>query len=83
MGFYPFRGPDASFTRRQSYRMAPRSAKPFPREGMGREFCSRFLDSRPSPRPSPRVRGEGEDFERDGKPRVPLALHPGLQIFRP
>ena len=29
-----------------------------------REFCSRFLNSRPSPspRPSPRARGEGERF---------------------
>ena len=58
MGFYPFRGPDASFTRRQSYRMAPRSAKPFPREG-GNENLFSFLGSHPSPRPSPR-RGERE-----------------------
>ena len=27
MGFYPFRGPDASFTRRQSYHTAAKSAK--------------------------------------------------------
>jgi hypothetical protein len=26
------------------------------------KFCSRFLNSRPSPRPSPRARGEGERF---------------------
>ena len=27
MGFYPFRGPDASSTLRQSYRIAPRTGK--------------------------------------------------------
>ena len=29
------------------------------------------------------MRGEGEDSGHDSEPRVPLALHPGLQIFRP
>jgi len=42
-----------------------------------------FSGPHPSPRPSPRSRGEGEDLERDREPRVPLTLHPGLQIFRP
>src|SRR5262249_8339191 len=41
-----------------------------------------FLNRRPSPRPSPRMRAEGNLLERL-EPRVPLALHPGLQVFRP
>jgi hypothetical protein len=42
-----------------------------------------FSTRPPHPGPSPRVRGEGDDWERNWKPRVPLELHPGLQVFRP
>src|SRR5437870_13309045 len=55
-----------------------------------RESYSRFLNSHPlpggllkAPMLSPPARGEGEDWEWGRKPRVPLALHPGLLIFRP
>ncbi len=41
------------------------------------------LNRTPHPGPSPRVRGEGDDWERNWKPRVPLELHPGLPVFRP
>ena len=37
----------------------------------------------PLTQPSLRARVEGEALERDREPRVPLALHAGLQIFRP
>ena len=36
-----------------------------------------------TPTLSPPVRGEGEDSKWGRKPRVPLALHPGLLIFHP
>ena len=42
-----------------------------------------FSQLTPLTQPSPRLRGEREKTGMGRKPRVPLALHPGLPIFRP
>ena len=48
-----------------------------------REFCSRFLNSRPSPRPSPRERGEGEDLDETANPGFRLRSTLGYKYFAP
>ncbi len=59
MGFYPFRGPDASSTRRQSYRTTPRCAK-----------SGRSAPTRPRSAPRSPARRPARDHSRRSARRV-------------